>query len=40
VDGKPWFSFTGSQALPAGYFGLRSTKSRQWVDDVKIWEIE
>jgi rhamnogalacturonan endolyase len=40
VDGKPWFSLTGSPALPAGYFGLRSTKSRQWVDDVKIWEIE
>jgi len=40
VDGNLWFSFTDTKPLPAGYFGLRSTKSRQWVSDFKIWTIK
>jgi rhamnogalacturonan endolyase len=40
VDSKLWFSYSDPDPLPAGYFGLRSTKSRQWVDEVRIWEIE
>lgn len=40
VDGVPWFTYKDPQPLPPGYFGLRSTKSRQWVDDLKVWEIE
>jgi rhamnogalacturonan endolyase len=39
VDDKVWFSLTDSNPLPVGCFGLRSTKSRQWVDDMEIWEI-
>jgi rhamnogalacturonan endolyase len=40
VNKQVWFSYTDAQPLPAGYFGLRSTKSRQWVDDVEIWEVD
>jgi hypothetical protein len=40
VNGNLWFSYTDPQPLPAGYFGLRSTKSRQWVRGFRIWEIE
>lgn len=40
VDGDLWFNFTESKPLPAGYFGLRSTKSRQWVSGLKIWVIK
>lgn len=40
VDGDLWFSFTDTKPLPTGYFGLRSTKSRQWVSGLKIWTIK
>jgi hypothetical protein len=39
VDGQSYFSFTDPQPFTNGWFALRSTRSRQEVDDVEIWRI-
>jgi hypothetical protein len=40
VDGKMFFSYTDSSILKEGYFGFRSTKSRQAIDDFKVFSIK
>ncbi|MBS1564354.1 MAG: methyltransferase [Bacteroidetes bacterium] len=39
VDGELYFSFTDPSPLRQGYFGFRSTKSKQYIDDLKIYRI-
>jgi rhamnogalacturonan endolyase len=39
VDGQSYFSFADTQPLARGWFALRSTRSRQEVDDLEIWRI-
>lgn len=39
VDGERYFSYTDPTPLRKGYFGLRSTKSRQAVDNVIIYAL-
>lgn len=40
VDGKRFFSYKDSQPFTHGWFGIRSTKSRQRIDRVRIWRIQ
>lgn len=41
VDGMCYFSFTDPDILKEGYFGFRSTHSRQEIDNVKVyWLVE
>jgi rhamnogalacturonan endolyase len=40
VDERLFFEFTDPSPLTKGWFALRSTKSRQEIDDVKIWLLE
>jgi hypothetical protein len=40
VDGVEYFSFTDPEPLREGYFGLRSTWSRQEVGAVRVYEVE
>ena len=40
VDGQTWFSFTDPAPLREGYFGFRSTKSRQLIEGIKIYRIK
>lgn len=37
VDGKPFFEYNDPQILKEGYFGFRSTKSRQSIDWIKVY---
>lgn len=39
VDGKTFFSFKDDEPLTKGWFAIRSTKSRQVIDNVKIWQL-
>jgi hypothetical protein len=39
VDGQEYFSYRDPQPLASGYFGLRTTWSRQTVDDLKIYKL-
>ena len=39
VDGREYFSYRDPQPLTHGYFGLRTTWSRQTVDNLKIYEL-
>lgn len=39
IDGERYFSYTDPTPLPKGYFGLRSTKSRQAVDNLVIYAL-
>ena len=39
VDGETYFEYKDTAVLKEGYFGFRSTKSRQSIDWVKIYEI-
>lgn len=39
VDGVEFFAFTDPQPLRSGYFGLRSTWSRQEVAAVRVWQL-
>lgn len=39
VDGQTFFSFKDDQPLSKGWFAIRSTKSRQVIDNVKIWQL-
>lgn len=40
VDGQEYFSFKDDKPLTEGYFAIRSTKSRQRIDNVKIWQLK
>jgi hypothetical protein len=39
ADGQIFFSFKDTQPLTRGWFAIRSTRSRQEIDDVEIWRI-
>lgn len=39
VNGELYFSQKDPNPLGGGYFAIRSTKSRQWIDDIKIYEL-
>jgi hypothetical protein len=40
VDGILFFEFTDPDPFTTGWFALRSTKSRQEIDDLKIWALQ
>lgn len=40
VDGQEFFSFTDPEPLREGYFGLRTTQSRQVIDNFRIYRIK
>ena len=40
VDGAEFFAFDDPEPLRSGYFGLRSTWSRQEVRAVRVWQLE
>lgn len=40
VNNIEFFSFKDDKPLTQGWFALRSTKSRQSIDNVKIWQLE
>jgi rhamnogalacturonan endolyase len=40
VNGETFFEYKDSSVLKEGYFGFRSTKSRQSIDWVKVYEIK
>lgn len=40
VDDVLYFHYKDPQPLQAGYFGFRSTKSRQVIDDVKVYSLK
>jgi rhamnogalacturonan endolyase len=39
VDGKTFFSYNDPDVLREGYFGFRSTKSRQMIDNVRVYQL-
>jgi rhamnogalacturonan endolyase len=40
VDGEVYFEYNDPAVLKEGYFGFRSTKSRQAIDTIKIYQLE
>lgn len=40
VDDVEYFSFPDKEPLPEGYFGFRTTKSRQVIDDFRIYTLQ
>jgi hypothetical protein len=40
VDGKKFFSWKDEQVFTQGYFAIRSTRSRQEIDDLKIYQLQ
>lgn len=40
VDGKVFFSYKDKDALRDGYFGFRTTQSRQQIRDFKVYQLE
>jgi hypothetical protein len=40
VDGQEYFSYRDPQPLTYGYFGFRTTWSRQTIDQLKIYQLE
>lgn len=40
VDGQDYFTYRDPRPLTSGYFGLRTTWSRQTVDDLKIYQLK
>jgi rhamnogalacturonan endolyase len=40
VDGETWFEYNDPSVLREGYFGFRSTKSRQAIDWIKVYQLE
>jgi len=40
VDGNTWFTYRDPHPLRSGWFGLRTTWSRQTVDDLKIQRLD
>ena len=39
VNGEKYFEFNDPAAFTEGWFAIRSTKSRQLIDDVRIWQL-
>jgi len=40
VDGETWFEYNDPKVLKEGYFGFRSTKSKQVIDNIKIYQLD
>jgi hypothetical protein len=40
VDGEQYFSFTDDEPLTEGYFGFRTVKSHQEMDDCKVYKLK
>lgn len=40
VDGELFFDYTDKYPFSEGWFGWRSTRSRQWIDNLRIWSIK
>ena len=40
VDGEKYFSFTDDEPLTEGYFGFRTVKSHQEIDDFKVYQLK
>jgi rhamnogalacturonan endolyase len=40
VNGDTYFSFKDEAPFNQGWFAIRSTKSRQWIDNLKIWQFK
>ncbi len=40
VDGKLYFTYDDPTPLQEGYFGFRSTKSRQSISEIKIYQLD
>lgn len=40
VDGKTFFEYNDASVLKEGYFGFRSTKSRQSIERIEIYQIK
>jgi rhamnogalacturonan endolyase len=40
VDGETFFEYKDASVLKEGYFGFRSTKSRQSIERIKVYQIE
>jgi hypothetical protein len=40
VDGQEFFCFKDPKPLKHGWFAIRSTKSRQLIDNLKIWQLD
>ncbi len=40
VDGEQYFSFTDDEPLTEGYFGFRTVKSHQEIDDFKVYSLK
>jgi len=40
VDGEQYFSFTDDEPLREGYFGFRTVKSHQQMDDFKVFKLK
>jgi hypothetical protein len=40
VDGEQYFSFTDDEPLSEGYFGFRTVKSHQEMDDFKVYKLK
>jgi rhamnogalacturonan endolyase len=40
VDGIPYFTYKDASPLTSGYFGFRSTQSRQAIDEVRVYALE
>jgi rhamnogalacturonan endolyase len=40
VDGEEYFSYRDPQPFTSGYFGFRTTWSRQTIDDLKVYQLK
>jgi hypothetical protein len=40
VDDETYFSYKDDNPLNSGWFAIRSTKSRQLIDNIKIWQLD
>jgi len=40
VDGEQYFSYTDNEPLTEGYFGFRTVKSHQEIDDFKVYRLK
>ena len=40
VDDQTYFSYKDDNPLNSGWFAIRSTKSRQLIDNIKIWQLD
>ncbi len=40
VDGEQYFSYTDDEPLTEGYFGFRTVKSHQEIEDLKVYRLK